>query len=446
METMPNRVEEFAANPRRALITLSLPLAVAMLVQTMYTIVDTAFVGRLGAEAIAALSFSFPLFFVLVSLTQGLGSGLNSAISRSLGAGELDRAESAAGNGIILSLVLAVIVLVLGLATLRPLFVLFGAPPHVQVLGRQYMAVIYLGTAVMFPSYAFNSIFSAQGDTRTPMKVQAAGLILNAILDPIFIYPLGFGVRGAAIATDISLAVTLLLYILYLKPRSILRLGAGAFRLSLPLCGEILRVGAPAALMMILLSVYVMFLNGFMIHFGTAYVAAFGLVTRLESFASLPIVALSVALLTLVGMFYGAKRFDLLKRLSREGILAGIVLTSAIGLIMFVVPSIFLGIFSGDKEILRLGSGYLRLDVFTFPLMSTTMIISRILQGMGYGLPGLVITLIRVYVVVVPLAYLFVFLFGFGYLSVAAAMIAGGLISNIVGYLWLKSKLDRLDP
>lgn len=443
---MSNHVEEFAADPRRALITLSLPLAVAMLVQTMYNIVDTAFVGRLGAEAIAALSFSFPLFFILVALTQGVGAGLNSTISRLLGEGRVEEAETASGNGILISLVLAALILVLGRATLRPVFILFGAPPAVRELGRQYMSIIYWGTAAMFPAFALNSVYSGQGDTRTPMKVQAAGLVLNAILDPIFIYPLGYGVRGAAIATDISLAVTLALYVYYLPRKSQLRLRPRTFRVSVPISADILRVGAPAALMMVLLSIYVMFLNGFMIHFGTPYVAAFGLVTRLESFASLPIAALSLALLTLVGMFYGSRRFDLLKRLSRDGIVWGIALTSAVGLVMFAAPSVFLFIFTGDRTILRLGSAYLRVDVFTFPLMSTTMIIARIMQGMGFGTPGLVITLLRVYIVVVPLSYLFVFVLGFGFLAVAAAMIAGGIVSNLVGYIWLRSKLNRLDP
>lgn len=443
---MINRLEEFAADPRRALVTLSLPIAVAMLVQTLYNIVDTAFVGRLGAESIAALSFSFPLFFILVSLTQGIGAGLNSTISRLYGAGRTEEAGRAAGNGLLLSVFLAAAVCVLGLATLRPLFVVFGAPPPVQELGRQYMSVIYSGAAVMFPAFALNSIFAGQGDTRTPMKVQAAGLILNAVLDPIFIYPLGFGVRGAAIATVISLAVTLLLYAHYVRRKSALRLRLASFKPSLPLSASILGVGAPAALMMILLSIYVMFLNGYMVHFGTPYVAGFGLVTRLESLASLPIAALSLALLTLVGMFYGSRRFDRLKKLCRDGLLAGIVLTSAVGLVMFAVPSLFLRIFTADKDILRIGSAYLRVDVFTFPLMSTTMIIARVMQGMGYGTPGLVITLIRVFVVAVPLAYVFVFLLGFGFLSVAAAMILGGLASNLTGYIWLRKKLDALDP
>jgi len=443
---MSNRLEEFARNPRKAMVSLSLPVAVAMFVQTMYNIVDTAFVGRLGAEAIAALSFSFPVFFILVALTQGIGTGLNSTISRFIGAGRMEEAENAAVHGLVISVVFAAITFLAGLVTLGPLFSLFGASLHVQQLSHQYMSIITMGTIVMFPAYALNSVFSAQGDMRTPMKVQAMGLILNAILDPIFIYPLKFGVAGAAIATDISLFVTLVLYLLYVPRRSDLKLRWRAFKFSWPLSRAILRVGAPATLMMFLLSVYVMFLNGFMVHFGTAYVAAFGLATRLESFVSLPIAALSLALLTLVGMFYGSRRFDLLKKLCRDGLLLGIILTSLIGVVFFLVPALFLRIFTPDKEILRIGSAYLRLDVFTFPLMSTTMLIARIMQGMGFGTPGLVINLIRVFFVAVPLAYVFVFLLGFGYLSVAAAMILGGLASNLTGFLWLHKKLNTLDP
>ena len=443
---MNDKLEEFARDPRKALISLALPVAIAMFVQTMYNIVDTAFVGRLGAEAIAALSFSFPVFFILVALTQGIGTGLNSTISRYYGAGRKGDAENAAIHGLLLSLAFAVLTFLAGLLTLKPLFSIFGASPHVQQLAHSYMSIIFLGTVVMFPAYALHSIFSAQGDTRTPMKVQTAGLILNAVLDPIFIYPLGFGVAGAAIATDISMFVTLVLYFVFVRKRSELKLRPANFKFSWALGRDILRVGAPATLMMFLLSVYVMFLNGFMVHFGTAYVAAFGLATRLESFASLPIAALSLALLTLVGMFYGARRFDLLKKLSRDGLVMGVVLTSSIGLVLFLVPSLFLKIFTPDKDILRIGSAYLRVDVFTFPLMSTTMLIARTMQGMGFGVPGLVINLLRAFIVAIPLSYVFIFVLGFGYLSVAVAMILGGLAANVTGFLWLRKKLRALDP
>jgi putative MATE family efflux protein len=306
------------------------------------------------------------------------------------------------------------------------------------------MTIILLAVFFMFPAYAMNSIFAAQGDTRTPMVVQTFGFVLNAILDPIFIYLLRFGVRGAAIATDIAIAVTLLVYIYFLKKRSYLRVRLRHFRFSFDLCREICRVGAPASLMMLTMSVYVMFLNRFMAHFGTVYVASFGLATRLESLVSLPIFALSISLLTLVGMFYGAKRYDLVKSISWYGIEIGVAAAGAVGVLFYVFPIVFLKIFTQDRLILMIGSAYLRVDVLTFPTMAIAMILSRVLQGMGFGFPGFFINAIRIFLVAVPLAYVFVFVLGYGFLSIAWAMVAGGVTASILAFWWMGIKFRGL--
>jgi putative MATE family efflux protein len=441
---MKDRVDEFIGNPRRALFVLAGPIIIAMFVQTMYNIVDTAFVGRLGAESIAALTFAFPLFFILIGLNSGIGVGINSIVSRKLGAKDRAGAENSAVHGLIMTAIFGAALLAVGFPAQKQLFLLLGARGHVLDLAVSYMSVIWLGVFFMFPAYAINSIFSAQGDTRTPMIVQGTALVLNAILDPIFIYPLGFGVQGAAIATVIALAFSLFMYIYFIGKRSYLKIELRSFRFSFPLCRDICRVGAPASLMMLVMSIYVMFLNRFMAHFGTNHVAAFGLATRLESLPGMLIVGLSVSLLTLVGMFYGAKRFALLKSVCWYAIGISVVFTSLIGLVYFVAPMLFLRIFTGERLILMIGTAYLRVDVLTFPLMAVSMIVSRILQGMGLGLPGLVINLIRIFIVAVPLAYIFVFILGYGYLSIAWAMVCGGVASNIAALLWLGLKLRSL--
>jgi len=441
---MKNRVDEFIANPRRALFALAAPVAVAMFVQTMYNIVDTAFVGRLGAASIAALTFAFPIFFILISLNSGLGVGINSSISRLLGAKNKEEAENAAGHGILMTAAFAVVVYLLGRLALGPLYSLFGAAPEVRALSMSYMTIILLSVLFMFPAYAINSIFAAQGDTRTPMIIQTFGFVLNTVLDPIFIYILKFGVRGAAIATDIAIALTLLAYIYFLRKKSYLRVGFRPFRYTPAIFREIIRVGAPASMMMLTMSVYVMFLNGYMAHFGTDYVAAFGLATRLESFVSLPIFALSISLLTLVGMFYGAKRSDLVKSISWYGLRIGILAAVAIGVVFFALPVLFLKIFTRDRLILMIGTAYLRIDVLTFPTMAVAMIISRILQGMGFGFPGFIINTVRIFFVAIPLAYVFVFLLGYGFLSVAWAMVAGGVTATILAFIWMGLKFRDL--
>lgn len=441
---MTTKVEEFVARPRRALITLALPIFIATSVQTMYNIVDTAFVGGLGAGSIAALTFCFPLFFFLIGLNSGIAVGMNSSISRRLGAGDRDGASSCAAHGLAMSAVFAGFNFLLGLFALKAIFSLFGVDPAVLPLSLSYMRIIFLGVFFMFPAFIMSSIFSAQGDTRTPMKVQIAGLALNVALDPVFIYALNQGVRGAAMASVLSFFFTLTLFFRLMKTRSSIRVTFRNFRFSPALAREILRVGMPASLMMLLMSVYVVFLNRFVAHFGTPAVAAFGLVVRLESFASMPIIALSISMVTLVGMFYGARRHDLVRDTVWFGIRIGAAFTAAVGLLFLAAPRLWLKIFTRDAALLDLAAPFLRVDVLTFPLMSSSMIISRALQGLGLGAPGFFINAIRVLLVAVPLAGLFVYVLGWGYLSVAWAMVLGGVASNLTAFLWLELRLSRL--
>ncbi len=439
-----NRVDEFIKNPKKSLLKLTLPMVIAMVVQIMYNIVDTAFVGRLGAEAIAALTFAFPLFFILISLNSGIAIGVTSRISRYLGEKNKDGAENTAIHGVLISLILALAFFIFGMLTLKPLFLLFGATGNVLDLSMGYMSIILFSGFFIFPSFVLSNIFSAQGDTKTPMKIHIFALVTNIILDPIFIYVLGYGVVGAAIATLISFFLALVLSVYYIRKKSYLHVSLKCFRFSFSLVKQIFSVGVPASFMMLLLSFYMMFVNRFMAHFGVDYVASFGIVSRLETVAIMPIVALSMATITLVGMFFGAKRFDLLKEISWYGLKISVIFTSLIGIIFFLLPSLFLRIFTPDTVLLGLSIPYLKINAFTFPLMAVSILISRILQGMGYGLPGFVINLVRLFVFAVPLAYLFVFVLGYGYLSVVVASVIGGIVASIISIFWLRFRLNSL--
>lgn len=439
-----SRVDEFVKNPKKALFVIATPMVIAMLVHTMYNIVDTAYVGRLGTDAIAALTFSFPLFFILISLNAGLGAGINSRISRFLGEKNKKLAENTAVHGILISLVLALVIYLIGIVSIRHLFYLFGATDAVSKLGLDYMYIILIGAFFMFPSFAIYNIFNAQGDSKTAMKVQVITLIINIILDPIFIYVLGYGVKGAAIATVISFIFSITLYYYFIKTKSYLDIKLSSFNFSPKLVKEILKVGIPASLMMLSMSVYFMIINKFMSNFGTEYVAASGIAFRLESIIIMPVVAFSLSVLTLTGMFFGAKQYNLIKFIIKYSLKILIILTSLIGLIFFILPSLFLRIFTSDQVLLSLGSSYLRIEVFIFPLFAIVMIISRAMQGMGFGTFGFILSLIRLFVVALPIAYLFVFILNYNFLSIAIASIIGNLIAAIVAVIWFRNKMKVL--
>ena len=433
-----NRVNEFIKTPRKSLLVLAYPVVIAMLVQVSYNIVDTAFVGRLGAEAIAALTFSFPLFFILTAINAGIGTGMASMISRFLGAKNKKQAENTAVHGIIISLALALGIFLAAFFALKPLFTLLGAQGSVLQLATDYTSIILMGIFIMFPTFVITSIFSAQGDTRTPMKIQVIGLIANIILDPIFIYVFGLGVKGAAIATVIAMLLGLSLGIYYLKKRSYLNVKLKCFKYSNKITREIFYIGIPASLMMILVSVYIIFLNRFAAHFGTEYVATSGIAYRLDSLAFLPVVGFTTALSTLVGMFYGAKRYDLLRGIVSFAVKIGFGFTLLISVIFFIFPQIFLRIFTEDPVLLSLGASYMRIYVWTFPFVVFTIVGARTLQAIGKGMPGLIINLVRILVVAIPLAYIFVFVLGYGFVSIAVAMIIGNIIGAITALIILR--------
>jgi len=440
-----NRVDEFLVNPKKALFTLAIPTIAGMFVQIMYNIADTAFVGRLGADAIAALTFSFPLFFILISVNSGIGVGMSSLISRLLGAKNKDEAENVAMHGLLISISMAIVISVVGILTLGHVFRGFGASETVVPLAVDFMSIILFAIVFMFVSFIINSLFAAQGDTKTPMKMQITSLVVNIILEPIFIYVLGLGVKGAALGTLVAFVVSLSIGIYFIRKKSYLRLRWSAFKFTPRIIKEIYSVGGAATLMMLLISIYTMFINRFMSHYGTEYVASFGIVVRLESVATMPVMALSMALVTLVGMFYGAKRFDLLKDIIHYSMKMGVLFTSTVGALFFLMPYPFLRIFTPDANLLSLGSAYMRIEVFTFPLMIISMLVSRAMQGMGFGLPGLILNLIRVIIVAIPAAYIFVYVLGYGYMSICVAAILGGIASNIVAFIWLHIKLRKFN-
>jgi putative MATE family efflux protein len=438
------RVDDFIENPKKALLTLALPIIIGMTVQIMYNVADTAFVGRLGADSIAALAFSFPLFFILISINSGVSVGTGSLISRYLGAKDKESAENAAMHGLFLTVIISVVISIIGNLTLKSLFRLFGASDTVLPLAIGFMSIILLNIIFMFITGIISSIFSAQGDTKTPMKMQVTSLAVNIVLDPIFIYVLGFGVKGAAIATSIAFVVGFIIGIYFLFRKSYLKIHWSSFKFSKYIIKDIFSVGGSATLTMLLISIYIIFINRFMAHFGTEEVASLAIVFRLENVATMPVMGLSIALVTLVGMFYGAKRFDLLKGVIYYAMKIGLLYTSFMGAIFFIIPHPFFRIFTPDETLLSLGSAYMRINVFTFPLMVVAMIVSRAMQGMGYGLPGLIINVFRVILVSIPAGYIFVYVLGYGYLSVGIAAVSGGVVSNVIGLIWLRIKLKKV--
>ncbi len=413
----------------------------ATLMQTMYNLVDTAYIGRLGAAPLAALTFSFPLFFTLVSFNVGMGVGLNSTVARLIGAGDEAAAANTVLHGIASSLLCAGVLFLLAEIFLNPLLTILGARAEVHRLAADYMRIIAAGAFFMFAMYAINCTFTAQGDTVTPMKVQFFTLLLNIVLDPLFIFTFNLGITGAAIATDIALLCGLILAIFFLQRRSALRLSHKVWHFSLITIKEIFAIGLPASFTMLLMAIYMMGINRMISGYGTDTVAALGLITRLDSAVIIPMVAFSVALLTLSALFYGSRRYHLLNKIIVFAILVNISFALLCSITMFFWPQIFLRFFTNEAEPLRLAVSYLRLEILSFPFLAITISCNRALQGLGYGLPGLVINGTRLFIVALPLAAFFTIYCHYNFRMVAIASLCGSITSATIAGIWLKKRL-----
>ncbi|MEM4756313.1 MAG: MATE family efflux transporter [Candidatus Woesearchaeota archaeon] len=447
---LPNKhlsqnVQFFIKNPKQGLRKVAWPIFISMFVHTLYNVVDTAFVGRLGPEALAALTFSFPFFFLMLSLNIGLVVGLTSLMAKKIGAKQYHQAQVVFYHGLGISALLSIGVFIGFFFGMKSFFVFLGASGTVLALALDYFSILVFGVFFMYTASAFNALFASQGNTKVPMKIQVSMLLLNIVLDPLFIYGFKLGVKGAALATLIALFGSVLLYWYYRKESSILlKKKTIPKTINTGVLGAIVKLGIPPTGEMIFFSLYIALLNKLFAVFSVHHVAMFGVVSRLESVAMLPLVALSQGSLTLLGMYYGAKRFDKVQYLSTYAVRLGLGISATIGLIFFLFPGFFLSLFSADSQLRSLGIPYLMINVFTFPFIAISMIFSRTLLALGHGMPGLIVSVVRNGLIIIPLSYILVLIVEASYLVIAAAMVAGAAFAAYLAWAFRRHYFKKI--
>jgi len=300
------RLQGFLLHPERSLIRLSIPIMFGIGLHVLYSFADMAFVGRLGGDAIAAVTFSGSFFFLMFALSS-VSVGAQAVIALFTGAGKRDGANNAAVHALLLGIFLG-----LGL----------GAREQALAMATVYLKILFLGAPFLFFSAFSRAILIGEGDTRTPVFIMAAATLLNLILDPLFIFVLDWGVAGAARATLAAMIVSFTAYgyVLFVRRTSIVSVDFRLFRPSGQILWRVLKVGVPASLAQIIMSVGGMCFHRILSAFGSHAVAGFGLGGRVDMVVALPFIGISTALLSLVGMYHGASRRDLVARTSAYAI------------------------------------------------------------------------------------------------------------------------------
>jgi putative MATE family efflux protein len=442
-----DRFESFASNPTKAVWTLAVPVMMGMLVQTAYSITDMVFVGRISPDAITALAFNMPLFWFSYGITFGLGNGVTAVIAQNIGRKDKASANNAAEHGLLIGLILGVIFASSGLLFGEKILTVMGAPANLMSQTLGYFRIIAGGFIFSLAGILLRSIFNGEGDTMTPMKFQAVATVVNVILDPIFIFGLDMGVKGAALATILSQLITTfgLLYIIIIKKSTFLSLKMRHFKFNRNILISIAKIGIPSSLAMVVMSLGNAVFNKILVGYSPKVVAGFELSGRLDQIFFLPIMALGHSLVTLVGMFTGAQRIDLVKKVVFYGLRTGLTIGITGGIIFYFFSPHFFQIFTKDPLVIEVAVSLVRTLSFFYWIISIGMLSGRMMQGMGYGLPPLIITLIRVILISIPLTYYFTQIAGKPYYWVWYSIALSATTAGSVGFGWLWTKIKSLE-
>lgn len=431
---------------RPQLIRMTLTLMVGMLTMMSFNLLDTWFVAQLGTHALAAISFTFPITFSLISLTIGMGVGTSAILGRYLGQGREEEAKRKALTAILFAFGFMVVGGGIGLLWSEPLFVAMGADADALPLILSYMHIWFAGCGLLAVSMVGNAIFRAFGNTRIPSGIMVAASLVNALLDPVLIFGLGpvpaLGIQGAAIASLIAWACGcgLMLWMLWFRHR--LLSWRHFARHCLQDSREILHIAMPAALANMLTPLATVLLTAFVARYGQEAVAAYGVGSRLESVACLFILSLSMSLPPFISQNSGARQLARVAEAYHSALRMVLMIQLAIYLLMLLGSPWIVSAFSEQAEVQRLLLQYLWILPLGYGLQGVIILTSSSLNALHQPRLAFGLSLLRFFVLFVPISC------GLGYGFGLLGLFIGGVVANLLGaclaYLWFNSTLRRL--
>ena len=340
---------------------IAIPASVGFFFNTMYNVVDTYFAGLLEPLALAALSLSFPVFFILIALGNGISTGTTALIANELGQKNKEQARVYATQAISYGIILSIIITVAGVVSTSSLFRIFGASGEYLDMTLIYIDTLLFGSVFILMTFILNASLNAVGNTKTYRNFLIAGFIMNVALDPLFIFWLDMGIMGIALAT-VLINVIGMIYIAYQSNREGI-LCLHCTRYIVPRFGifrDITYQGFPAGLNMMTVALGFFVITYFLSTFGENAVAAYGVALRIEQIFLLPTIGLNIATLSIVGQNFGARHFTRIHRTLSVNIRYGLIVTFFGGLFVFLFGNPIMRIFTSDPAIISMGAAYLR--------------------------------------------------------------------------------------
>ena len=406
---MPNE-NKLGTMPISKLIwNMSLPIIASMLVQALYNIVDSVFVSWVSEASLTAVSLAFPAQNLMISLAAGTAVGVNALLGRALGAGEQQRVDQVAMNGMFLALVGFVVSCVLGLTCAGAFLRSQTQVEEIVVMGEQYLHIVMCCSFALFGQIMLERLLQGTGRSLLSMYTQGLGAIVNIILDPVFIFLFKMGVAGAAVATVIGQICGMLLAAYFnVKKNQDIRLRVRGFRPDWRIIGSIYAIGLPSVIMMAIGSVMTFLMNKILIVYHAAHetaATAFGIYFKLNSFIFMPVFGMNNGVVPIIAYNYGAQnRARMVEAIKRSAVYASAIMV--VGMALFLaIPGTLLNIFDASETMLSVGIPALRTICLSFWIAGACIALSGSFQALGKSLYSMVISIVRQLVFLVPIAY-----------------------------------------
>lgn len=428
----------------KSLLSLSIPIIFASILQTAYQLTDTFWVGRLGTAAVAAVSISFPLIFLIISLGGGLAIAGTILVAQFKGKEDKKAVDHITGQTIVMVVNISIVLATIGYFLSPYLIKLMGAESIVHDSAVSYIQISFIGMIFMFTYMVFQSLMRGVGDVKTPVYIVFGTVLLNLVLDPVFIFGYGFipsyGVAGAAIATigTQGLAAIIGIVILF-RGKHEIQLHVNDLKPDFPLIKKMFIIGFPASVEQSTRALGMTVMTFLVASFGTLTLASYGIGVRILSFIIIPTFGLSMATSTLVGQNIGAGKIERAERIVKLSCNVGFTVLTVLGVFVFIFAEHLVSFFiPGETETIESSSYFIRIMAFTFGFISIQMSMNGAFRASGNTMISMMLSIISLWVLRFPLAFILSTYTELKEVGIWIAFPAANVIATIITYAWFK--------
>jgi len=433
---------------KKQLLRLTWPMLMGMVGMVVFHLVDTYFIGKLGVHQLAAIGFAFPVVMFINGLSQGIGIGTSSLISRNIIIEHRDNVKMMASRALLMGVIIVLIFVVAGILTIEPLFRALGATHEVLGYIKDYMWIWYLGVPFVIVPMVGNNIVRATGDTFTPGMLMVASAVINVILDPLLIFGLGpfpeMGIKGAALSTVIARGVSLSIILFVLIHREkLLTLYFGRVRDILITWKKVLYIAGPAALGMLITPLSLGFITKIIAGFGEEAVAAFGVASRVEMFVLMVIASLGSVMIIFIGQNFSKKKFSRIFKSLTYSALFSMFWGVLVFIIFLFFSKAIASVFTDNAEVIEITRKFFLIVGASYGFQGLVMLGTASFNGINKPYPAAFMAIFRMLILYVPLAWIGSKLFAIT--GVFWAGFTANVVVGIISFMYLYRTLKKTE-